>query len=68
MRAARQEMARPVVAVLARRTRDLLIDARARAEIAPRVAALLAEELGKDEDWQSRQVAEYGELARGYWL
>jgi len=66
--AARHEMARTVEDVLARRTRALLLDARASAEIAPAVAALLADELGKDEAWQRRQVEEYGELARGYWL
>ena len=66
--AARHEMARTVEDVLARRTRSLLLDARASVEIAPRVAALLAGELGRDEDWQRRQVAAYREVARGYWL
>jgi len=68
VRAARHEMARSVEDVLARRTRALLLDARASVEAAPRVAALLAAELGRDEAWQRRQVAAYGELARGYWL
>ena len=66
--AARHEMARTVEDVLARRTRALLLDARASASIAPAVAGLLAEELGKDEDWQRKQVEAYRELARGYWL
>jgi glycerol-3-phosphate dehydrogenase len=66
--AARHEMARTVEDVLARRTRSLLLDARASVEVAPRVAALLAGELGRDEEWQRRQVAAYGEVARGYWL
>jgi glycerol-3-phosphate dehydrogenase len=66
--AARHEMARTVEDVLARRTRALLLDARASASIAPAVARLLAEELGKDEAWQRAQVAAYRELARGYWL
>jgi glycerol-3-phosphate dehydrogenase len=66
--AARHEMARSVEDVLARRTRSLLLDARASAAIAPAVAALLAGELGRDEAWQRRQVEEYRELARGYWL
>jgi glycerol-3-phosphate dehydrogenase len=66
--AARHEMARTVEDVLARRTRSLLLDARASAEIAPAVAALMAAELGRDEGWQRRQVEEYRELARGYWL
>lgn len=66
--AVRYEMARTVEDVLARRTRALLLDARASAEIAPAVARWMADELGKDEAWQRQQVAEYRELARGYWL
>jgi glycerol-3-phosphate dehydrogenase len=66
--AAREEMARTVDDVLARRTRALLLDARASAEIAPRVAALLAGELGRDADWERRQVESFRALARGYWL
>jgi glycerol-3-phosphate dehydrogenase len=54
--AAREEMARTVDDVLARRTRALLFDARAAGEAAPRVAALLAEELGRDADWEREQV------------
>ncbi|MFL6262334.1 MAG: FAD-dependent oxidoreductase [Thermoanaerobaculia bacterium] len=66
--AARHEMARTVEDVLARRTRSLLLDARASVEMAPAVARLLAGELGRDEAWERGQVAAYGELARGYWL
>ena len=66
--AVRHEMARTVEDVLARRTRALLLDARASAEIAPAVAALMAAELGRDEAWERRQVEEYRALARGYWL
>jgi glycerol-3-phosphate dehydrogenase len=66
--AARHEMARTVEDVLARRTRALLLDARASEEAAPAVAALLAAELGRDESWQREQVAAYRELARGYRL
>ncbi len=68
VRAARHEMARSVEDALARRTRALLLDARASVEAAPRTAALLAAELGRDDAWQHRQVAAYRELARGYWL
>ena len=48
--AARHEAARSVQDVLARRTRALFLDARASIEAAPRVAALLAAELGRDEE------------------
>lgn len=64
--AARYEMARTVEDVLARRTRSLFLDARASREAAPRVAALLAAELGRDDAWVRAQVAAYEELARGY--
>ncbi|MGO8969344.1 MAG: glycerol-3-phosphate dehydrogenase/oxidase [Myxococcaceae bacterium] len=60
---ARHEMARTVEDVLARRTRALLLDARASLECAPVVARLLARELGRDEAWQSSQVAAYRRLA-----
>lgn len=63
---AREEMARTVEDVLARRTRSLLLNAQASIEAAPTVAALLAKELGRDTDWQSTQVTEYTKLAKGY--
>lgn len=66
--AARYEMARTVEDVLARRTRALLLDARASIEAAPRVAEALAGELGFDAAWQQREVARYQALARGYLL
>ena len=47
---AREEMARTVEDVLARRTRNLLLNAAASIEAAPEVARLLATELGRDED------------------
>ena len=64
--AARHELARTVEDVLSRRTRELLLDARASVEMAPRVAALLAAELGRDEAWEREQVAAYTALAEGY--
>ncbi|WP_420456447.1 hypothetical protein [Rubrivirga sp.] len=36
--------------------------------MAPRVAALLADELGHDEDWEREQVTAYRALASGYLL
>jgi glycerol-3-phosphate dehydrogenase len=65
---ARHEMARSVEDVLARRTRSLLLDARASIEIAPRVAGLMARELGRDDAWARREVETYETLARGYLL
>jgi len=64
--AVRHEMARTVEDVLSRRTRSLLLDARASIEMAPRVAEVMAAELGHDADWQAAQVTAYKDLARKY--
>lgn len=64
--AAREEMARTVEDVLARRTRMLLLDARASVEAAPVVAEVLARELRRDAQWAREQVAAYRQLAAGY--
>jgi glycerol-3-phosphate dehydrogenase len=64
--AARSEMARTVEDVLARRTRSLMLNARAAIHMAPRVAELMAEELERDEAWKADQVRVFTELARGY--
>lgn len=59
----RFEWARSVEDVLARRTRALFLDAGACREIAPRVARLMAAELGCDQTWQSRQLDRFDEAA-----
>ncbi|MGD9763631.1 MAG: FAD-dependent oxidoreductase [Candidatus Binatia bacterium] len=64
--AARHEMARTLEDALARRTRSLLLDARASIEAAPLAARLIAEELGRDAAWIDQQVRSYAELAAGY--
>lgn len=64
--AARHDMARSVQDVLARRTRALLLDARASIEAAPTVAALLAGALGRDLAWQAHEVAAYTGFAQAY--
>jgi len=63
--AARHEYARSVEDVLARRSRLLFLDARLAAEVAPRVAALLAEELGEGFD-AARSLVEFTQLAARY--
>jgi glycerol-3-phosphate dehydrogenase len=66
--AARHELARTVEDVLARRTRALLLDARAASEAAPAVARVLAGELGKNADWEYAQVSQFQAQANGYQL
>ena len=61
--AVREEMARTVEDVLARRTRSLFLDQHAARASAPRVAALMASELGRDECWISGQVVAFDEVA-----
>ena len=63
---AREEMARTVEDVLARRSRWLLLDAKRSMEAAPAVARILAGELGRPEGWEAAQVSAYTALARGY--
>jgi glycerol-3-phosphate dehydrogenase len=64
----RHEMARTVEDVLSRRTRALILDAKASIEAAPKVASLMASELGRNETWIKHQIASFEELARGYLL
>jgi glycerol-3-phosphate dehydrogenase len=66
--AAREEMARTVEDVLARRTRALFLNARAAIEMAPQVAALMARELGRDAAWEAAQVQAFHQTARGFLL
>jgi len=66
--AARHEMARTVEDALARRTRALFLNAPAAAEMAPKVAELLARELGRDSAWRGEQVRQFHELSAGYRL
>jgi len=54
--AVRNEMARTVEDVLARRLRALFLDTKASIAMAPAVAALMAVELGRDAAWQEEQV------------
>ncbi len=64
--AVRHEMARTVEDFLSRRTRSLLLDARTSMAMAPRVAEVMAAELGHDANWQDAQVQAYTDLARKY--
>ncbi len=63
---ARMEMARTVEDILARRTRALFLNAKAAIRMAPRVASILAEELGRDELWQADQGQCFNQTAKGY--
>lgn len=64
--AARWEMARHVEDVLERRTRALQLNARAAMEAAPRVAELLAAELGRGGEWIGEETRRFVGLAQRY--
>ena len=66
--AMREEMARTVEDVLARRTRALFLNAQAALEMAPRVAALAARELDRDERWVAQNLASFREVAGNFRL
>ncbi len=66
--AVREEMARTVDDVLARRTRALFLNARAAREMAPAVARIMAGELGRDEAWQADQLKAFDGVSSHYVL
>ena len=66
--AVRHEMARTVEDVLARRVRCQLLDAKESIKMAPKVASVMAAELGKDNAWEEQQVAEYVKVTMNYIL
>ncbi len=66
--AVRNEMARTIEDVLARRVRMLFLDARAAISSAPLVAEILAKELGKDKVWERQQIDDFTTTAKQYVL
>lgn len=66
--AIRYEMARSVDDVLARRVRLLFLDARVAIDCAPKVAQLLAHELGYDAIWIQNQLDDFKNIANGFLL
>ncbi|GAC1484757.1 MAG: hypothetical protein NVS1B13_10500 [Flavisolibacter sp.] len=59
-------MARTIEDVLARRMRILFLDVAAAKKAAPRVAMLMAVELGYDEVWKAQQLKAFNNLASHY--
>ncbi|MBS0649131.1 MAG: glycerol-3-phosphate dehydrogenase/oxidase [Verrucomicrobia bacterium] len=64
--AVRQEMARSVEDILARRTRTLFLDAKSALTAAPAVARILKSELKKSAAWESKQIKEFRRVAQNY--
>ncbi len=66
--AMREEMAVKVEDVLARRLRILFLDAKAAAEMAPKVAEIMQEFLKKSDNWAAKQVEAFRALASKYMI
>jgi glycerol-3-phosphate dehydrogenase len=62
----RNELARTVEDLLARRTRTLFLDARTSIEMAPAVAKLMAKELKKNRKWVKEQIDSFNKVAKNY--
>lgn len=61
-----QEMALNVEDILSRRTRLLILNARAAVNIAPEVAHFMATYLKRSPQWEEEQRANFSRLAKGY--
>ena len=66
LRAVRHESARRLDDVLSRRSRSLLLDARAALALAPTVADIMAGELGWDIRRRTRELSDFIALAQAY--
>lgn len=64
----RNEMARNIEDFLARRVRAQLLDAKESIKIAPVVAEIMANELGKTKKWQEEQVNNYEKLTTSIYI
>jgi glycerol-3-phosphate dehydrogenase len=64
--AVQEEMARTVDDFLSRRARALFLNAEAAMAMAPKVAEIMAAELGRDTRWQDAQVKVFKSLAQKY--
>lgn len=62
----RHEMAQQIEDILCRRTRSILLNARASSESAPIVADLMMKELEKDETWKNEQLKKFNILVSQY--
>jgi glycerol-3-phosphate dehydrogenase len=66
--AVRYEMARTVDDILARRVRLLFLDARAAIEVSEKTARVIAKELGHDENWIAKEIADFKAISKGFFL
>ncbi|MBI1932224.1 MAG: glycerol-3-phosphate dehydrogenase/oxidase [Ignavibacteriales bacterium] len=62
----KNEMARNVEDILARRTRTLFLDAEESIKMAPKIAKIISSELNKSLEWEKNQILSYSKLASNY--
>ena len=62
----RNEMARTLIDVLSRRTRALILNAKACLEVAPEVVKIMSQELNKNTDWEKEQLKQFNTIALNY--
>lgn len=65
-RSVEEESCMTVEDFLSRRTRQLLLDANEAIKAAPLVAEMMAEEMGKDDNWIKEQINNFNEVAVNY--
>ncbi len=66
--AVREEMAMTVEDVLARRSRALFLNAEEALALAPKVAAIMAEERQQDQSWIANEIEQFTQLTQNYLL
>lgn len=64
--AVREEMCMTLEDALSRRTRALLLDAKAAIEAAPEVVNVMSKELSLDKSWETEQLAAFKDISRNY--
>ena len=64
----REEMVMTLEDVLARRTRSLFLNAKASDDIAPEVAEIMADEMGKNAKWIADQLNQFKTVSQHYLL
>jgi glycerol-3-phosphate dehydrogenase len=64
--AVQHEMCLTAEDALSRRTRALLLDAKAAIEAAPLVTSLMAAEMNKDESWIKKEITAFNSIAKNY--
>ncbi|MBL7739218.1 MAG: glycerol-3-phosphate dehydrogenase/oxidase [Chitinophagaceae bacterium] len=64
--AVQEEMCMTVEDLLSRRTRSLLLDAKAAMASAPAAATIMAKEMNRDNHWEKEQINTFNAIARHY--